>query len=118
MSGKTEISPIIKGVHSQIADTMSEIFFDNTKMALANFIENGFLQTMFSKFGDGTLNKATLLMTTFSDEALGLSDLDDLDDSAKDCDTDIIENMPDTPTSNPVLILQHKLPDVKMTPVD
>ncbi|PKY62498.1 hypothetical protein RhiirA4_489051 [Rhizophagus irregularis] len=38
-------------------------------MALATFIENGFLQTMFSKSGDGTLDKATLLTTTFSDGA-------------------------------------------------
>ncbi|CAG8769251.1 20273_t:CDS:2, partial [Rhizophagus irregularis] len=79
MSGKTEISPIIKGVHSQIADTMSEIFFDNTKMALANFIENGFLQTMFSKW-----NAYKMALYNNEQEALGLSDLDDLDDSAKD----------------------------------
>ncbi|CAB4480257.1 unnamed protein product [Rhizophagus irregularis] len=97
---------------------MSEIFFDNTKMALANFIENGFLQTMFSKFGDARWNAYKMALYNNEQEALGLSDLDDLDDSAKDCDTDIIENMPDTPTSNPVLILQHKLPDVKMTSVD
>ncbi|CAB4374481.1 unnamed protein product [Rhizophagus irregularis] len=69
MFGKTEISPIIKGVHSQIADTMSEIFFDGTDMALATFLENGFLQTMFSKSGDSTIDKATLLTTTFSDVA-------------------------------------------------
>ncbi|EXX71972.1 hypothetical protein RhiirA5_423702 [Rhizophagus irregularis] len=146
---------------------MSEIFFDCAKMALANFIENGFLQTMFSKSGNGTLDKATLLMTTFGDganlkyfaeqskatniqpitlsliisiasyavaagwnaykmalynnkeEALGLSNLDDLDDQARDCDTDdIIENTPIMPTPNPVPISQHELPDVVMTPVD
>ncbi|CAB4374190.1 unnamed protein product [Rhizophagus irregularis] len=118
MSGKIEISPIIKGVHSQIANTMSEIFFDGAEMALVNFIENGFLQTMFSKSGDAShavtarLNAYKMALYNNEQEALGLSDLDDLDDSAKDCDTDIIENMPDTLTSNPILILQHELPDV------
>ncbi|PKY61254.1 hypothetical protein RhiirA4_485962 [Rhizophagus irregularis] len=48
-----------------------------------------------------------------------LSDLDDLDDSAEDYDTDdIIENTPDTPTPNPVLKLQPELPDVEMTSID
>ncbi|PKC13471.1 hypothetical protein RhiirA5_410541 [Rhizophagus irregularis] len=52
-------------------------------------------------------------------EALGLSDLNDSEDSVKDCDTDdIIESMPNTPTPNPVLILQHELLDEVMTPVD
>ncbi|GBC44371.2 hypothetical protein GLOIN_2v1773466 [Rhizophagus irregularis DAOM 181602=DAOM 197198] len=46
-------------------------------------------------------------------EAIGISDLDDSDNSAKDCDTDdIIENMPITSISNPVPILQPELPDV------
>ncbi|PKY59368.1 hypothetical protein RhiirA4_482052 [Rhizophagus irregularis] len=48
---------------------MSEIFFDGAETALVTFIENGFLQTMFSKSGGGTLDKATLLMTTFGDGA-------------------------------------------------
>ncbi|PKY60496.1 hypothetical protein RhiirA4_484270 [Rhizophagus irregularis] len=104
MSGKTKPSHFIKEVHSQIADTMSEFFFDGAETALTTFIENGFLQTMFSKS---------------SDEALRLFDLDDSDDSAKNCDTDsIIENTPITSTPNPVLISQHELPNVEMTPVD
>ncbi|CAB5199058.1 uncharacterized protein OCT59_014537 [Rhizophagus irregularis] len=52
-------------------------------------------------------------------EAIGISDLDDSDNSAKDCDTDdIIENMPITSISNPVPILQPELPDVVMISID
>ncbi|CAB4395755.1 unnamed protein product [Rhizophagus irregularis] len=67
MSRKTEISLFIKGVHSQITDSMSKMFFDGVKTALVTFIHNGFLKQIFSKSDDGTLDKATLLMATFGD---------------------------------------------------
>ncbi|RGB26217.1 hypothetical protein C1646_800864 [Rhizophagus diaphanus] len=169
MSGKKEIIPFIYGVHFQIADDMSEIFFNTVLNTLKTFVTDSFLQVMFSKFGDSALDKATLLTTTFGEDAdlkyfleqskatniqpMTLSlimslasytaatgwneyiktlhehksgalaesglDLKDLDNFAKDDDTDIItENMPITPTPNPVPISQLELSDIVMTPVD
>ncbi|RGB24460.1 hypothetical protein C1646_773057 [Rhizophagus diaphanus] len=69
MSGKKEIILFIYGVHSQIADEMSEIYFGDVHKSLVTFISLSFLQMMFSKSSISTLVKATLLTTTFSEGA-------------------------------------------------
>ncbi|RGB25548.1 hypothetical protein C1646_771560 [Rhizophagus diaphanus] len=128
MSEKKEITPFLYGVHSQIADEMSEIFFNTVCNTLKTFVTDSFLQAMFLKSSDNAVNKATFLTTTFGEDAnpknyleqskatniqpmtlsaLADSDpnLEDSDDSAKDDDTDIIiESTLITLTSNPVPI--------------
>ncbi|RGB21674.1 hypothetical protein C1646_777548 [Rhizophagus diaphanus] len=106
---------------------MSNIFFSSVHKTLATFITNGFLQMIFSKSSDSTLNKATLLITTFGDDKYQMAiydhegsvlgqldpDLENSDNSSEDDDTNIItENTPLTFIPNPVLILQQELPTI------
>ncbi|RGB42524.1 hypothetical protein C1646_750853 [Rhizophagus diaphanus] len=70
MSGKKEkVTPFLYGIHLQIADEMSEIFFTTVCNNLKTFITDSFLQAMFSKSSDSILDKATLLVSTFGEDA-------------------------------------------------
>ncbi|RGB35339.1 hypothetical protein C1646_759418 [Rhizophagus diaphanus] len=70
MSGKKEkITSFLYGIHSQIADEMSEIFFNAVCNNLKTFVTDSFLQAMFLKSSDSTLDKATLLVSTFGEDA-------------------------------------------------
>ncbi|RGB27789.1 hypothetical protein C1646_768651 [Rhizophagus diaphanus] len=131
MSGKNEITPFLYGVHSQIADEMSEIFFSAVCNNLKTFVTDGFLQVMFSKSGDSALDKATLLTTTFGKDAnpkhyLEQSKATNIQPMTLSLIMSIAThstaigwdeyftntNVKITPTPNPVPISQQELPDI------
>ncbi|RGB30604.1 hypothetical protein C1646_765130 [Rhizophagus diaphanus] len=123
MSGKKEISPFIYGVHSQIVELAETDFYRIVQSSLQLFIEDGFLQQIFSKNSKDPVDKAALLINRFCEAAnlknfleQSKSDESDSDENTEDNNTDImIEDIPATPimpTPIPVQSTSTEFPDL------